>query len=95
MGTTLATSEIFRFHTSFKTIEKKQVQLQAFQCQFNRGVYSNCLNLIFETAYDSPCIQPEEQIFGAKMATSGNFHSTYNSKPLKKRSSFIDLLVSV
>ena len=37
----------------------------------------------------------EKLTFGPKMATSGKFQSTYNSKPLKKLSSFIDLAVSV
>ena len=78
-----------------QNIWKKQVQLQVFQCQFNRGAYPivqispSKLPMLFH-AYSLI-----KQTFGTKMATSGKFHSTYNSKRLKKRISFIDLSVSV
>ena len=78
-----------------KPLKKDKLEGLSFKIQSNSEAYPIVKISSSKLRMFSHACSREEQIFSTKMATSGKFHSTYNSKALKKRSSFIDLSVSV
>ena len=76
-GTKMATSEKFQSTNNPKTIEKTSSIIGLLTGEHIKTYKFHIRNCLW--------LPIDEQIFDAKMATSGKFQLTYNSKPLKKQ----------